>query len=399
MFCSQVLGIDAEFVSLAPAVKEPNPEVPGGPDIVVQAARLGLARVSVVRGGQTSGLGDSNDTASLVPVIDDYIRAVEPVHDYLTRFSGLVPGDLDPALSKHHIVELKHAYLKLRYLVDAGCVFVGHGLKQDFKMINVTVPPAQIVDTVELFHFKRQRKLSLRFLASYLLKEDIQQTTHDSIEDARTAVRLYHKYLEMQAAGNFQGQLLEIYRFGKQHGFTGEKRPDNVDEFTKNSGDAAAAKTADSLAHASSSGVGVAAALGDDGDAGGGDGDEREGEARFRSFFTAEGGLSDWAAAEMERVLSSPLPTLGPNLGPTPGPIPTPNPPQNTQIGIPAPMPHPGATTTRGLNVPPPMPPAGAPPPPPMPMPFAGVAPPPPPPPGVPPPRPVPPPKPPPPQQ
>ena len=395
MFCSQVLGIDAEFVSLAPAVKEPNPEVPGGPDIVVQAARLGLARVSVVRGGQTSGLGDSNDTASLVPVIDDYIRAVEPVHDYLTRFSGLVPGDLDPALSKHHIVELKHAYLKLRYLVDAGCVFVGHGLKQDFKMINVTVPPAQIVDTVELFHFKRQRKLSLRFLASYLLKEDIQQTTHDSIEDARTAVRLYHKYLEMQAAGNFQGQLLEIYRFGKQHGFTGEKRPDNVDDKT---GDTAV-KTADSLAHASSSGVGVAAALGDDGDAGGGDGDEREGEARFRSFFTAEGGLSDWAAAEMERVLSSPLPTLG---GLTPGAVPTPNPPQNTQIGIPAPiptsapMPHPGATTTRGLNVPPPMPPAGAPPPPPMP--FAGAAPPPPPP-GVPPPRPVPPPKPPPPQQ
>ena len=42
------------------------------------------------------------------------------------------------------------------------------------QMINVTVPPAQIVDTVELFHFKRQRKLSLRFLASYLLKEDIQ---------------------------------------------------------------------------------------------------------------------------------------------------------------------------------------------------------------------------------
>ena len=137
-----VLGIDAEFVSLAPAVKEPNPEVPDGPEIVVQAARLGLARVSVVRGGvgqvgQVSDDGSSTSSApstNLVPVIDDYIRAVEPVHDYLTRFSGLVPGDLDPALSKHHIVELKHAYLKLRYLVDAGCVFVGHGLKQDFKV-------------------------------------------------------------------------------------------------------------------------------------------------------------------------------------------------------------------------------------------------------------------------
>ena len=213
---------------------------------MVQAARLGLARVSVVRGGSPRSEKDDgslltssapSNESHLVPVIDDYIRAVEPVHDYLTRFSGLVPGDLDPALSKHHIVELKHAYLKLRYLVDAGCVFVGHGLKQDFKMINVTVPPAQIVDTVELFHFKRQRKLSLRFLASYLLKEDIQQETHDSIEDARTAVRLYRKYLEMRAAGNFEGQLLEIYRFGKQHGFTGEKRPDNVDAANDNSGD------------------------------------------------------------------------------------------------------------------------------------------------------------------
>ena len=139
-----------------------------------------------------------------------------------------MPGDLDPATSAHHITKLKHAYLKLRYLVDCGCIFVGHGLKQDFKMINIVVPPAQIVDTVELFHFKRQRKLSLRFLASYLLSIDIQQETHDSIEDARTAVRLYEKYLELVEAGNFQSKLLEIYRFGKQYGFTGEKRPDNV---------------------------------------------------------------------------------------------------------------------------------------------------------------------------
>lgn len=49
----------------------------------------------------------------------------------------------------------------------------------------------QVIDTVFLFHFKRQRKLSLRFLASYVLQEDIQQNTHDSIEDARTAVKLY----------------------------------------------------------------------------------------------------------------------------------------------------------------------------------------------------------------
>ena len=49
----------------------------------------------------------------------------------------------------------------------------------------------QVVDTVELFHFKRQRKLSLRFLAGYLLGVGIQKYTHDSIVDARTALQLF----------------------------------------------------------------------------------------------------------------------------------------------------------------------------------------------------------------
>ena len=49
----------------------------------------------------------------------------------------------------------------------------------------------QVVDTVELFHFKRQRKLSLRFLAGFLLGVGIQKDTHDSIVDARTALQLF----------------------------------------------------------------------------------------------------------------------------------------------------------------------------------------------------------------
>ena len=44
---------------------------------------------------------------------------------------------------------------------------------------------------MELFHTRNARKLSLRFLASYLLNLDIQAVTHDSITDARTALQLF----------------------------------------------------------------------------------------------------------------------------------------------------------------------------------------------------------------
>jgi PAB-dependent poly(A)-specific ribonuclease subunit 2 len=46
--------------------------------------RLALARVSVLRGS-----GPAAGTA----FIDDYVACVEPVVDYLTRWSGIRPGD------------------------------------------------------------------------------------------------------------------------------------------------------------------------------------------------------------------------------------------------------------------------------------------------------------------
>lgn len=106
-----------------------------GVEIETAPSRLGLARVSVVRGeGPQAGKA----------CIDDYIRATEPVYDYLTQYSGLRNGDLDPAMSQHHLTTLKASYLKLRFLADAGCIFVGHGLKKDFRMINMLVPPEQV---------------------------------------------------------------------------------------------------------------------------------------------------------------------------------------------------------------------------------------------------------------
>jgi PAB-dependent poly(A)-specific ribonuclease subunit 2 len=202
------VGIDAEFVSLQSEEIEIKAD---GTRETVRPSRWGLARVSVLRGA-----GDKED----LPFIDDYISTSEPVVDYLTAFSGISPGDLDPALSKHVLVSLKVAYKKLWLLLNLGCVFIGHGLLKDFRTINIHVPRGQVIDTVDLWFIKaRARKLNLRFLAWLLLREDIQGDMHDSVEDARTALRLWRKYLEVQQSGKVEETLEWIYKRGRDVGY------------------------------------------------------------------------------------------------------------------------------------------------------------------------------------
>ena len=174
----------------------------------MRPTRLGLARVSVLRGsGEDEG----------VPFINDYITIREDIVDYLTKWSGVAQGDLDPQFSTHNLVPLKVAYKKLWLLVNLGCIFIGHGLPKDFRTINIHVPKAQVLDTVDLFFIKaRQRKLSLRYLAWYLLKEDVQLEDHDSIEDARTALKLLRKFEEFRDAGIADTMIEEVYREGKK---------------------------------------------------------------------------------------------------------------------------------------------------------------------------------------
>ncbi|KAL8635762.1 MAG: hypothetical protein Q9228_006782 [Teloschistes exilis] len=198
--------IDTEFVQL----KQEEVEISAtGNREIVRPTREGLARVSVLRAsGPCAG----------VPFIDDYVFIHEPVVDYVTKFSGMIADDLNPALSVHPLVPLKVAYKKLWILLNIGCIFVGHGLVKDFRTINIFVPKAQIVDTVTLFYnpTRTKRNLGLRFLAWYLLKEDIQTTTHDSIEDALTALKLWRKYQEFEDAGIVDKMVKEIYAAGKK---------------------------------------------------------------------------------------------------------------------------------------------------------------------------------------
>lgn len=101
-------------------------------------------------------------------------------------------------------------------MVRRGCIFLGHGLSQDFRTVNLFVPPDQVIDTVEIYHKDHSRYISLRFLANFVLRHDMQQDVHDSVEDARAAYELYKMAQEMSAAGTFEAFLDRLYEEGKR---------------------------------------------------------------------------------------------------------------------------------------------------------------------------------------
>ncbi|UKK02046.2 poly(A)-specific ribonuclease [Theileria orientalis] len=170
-----------------------------------------LARVSAVRG---------NDINYGVPFLDHYILNSTPPKDYMTRFSGIHSGDLALKSSMHWLTTEKMIYLKLRYLIDNGCKVIGHGLEQDFRILNICVPKENIIDTVELFWIPGKRYLSLQFLAYYVLNRKIQEYEHDSVEDAKTALQLYKMYINYKLNKKLDVVINKLYEIGYQTNWT-----------------------------------------------------------------------------------------------------------------------------------------------------------------------------------
>lgn len=198
-----LIALDAEFVILNNELNEIDCN---GVKTIIKAKKTALARLSIIRGDDGEGFGK--------PFIDDYVVNNNHIEDYLTKFSGIEPGDLDPTKSNKSLVTLEIIYRKVWLLMQMGCVFVGHGLSNDFKHININVPKEQIRDTAVYF-LQGKRFLSLRYLAFILLGRNIQEGNHDSIEDAYTALILYKKYLELKEKGTLNAVVDSLYEDGR----------------------------------------------------------------------------------------------------------------------------------------------------------------------------------------
>ncbi|ANZ73301.1 BA75_01395T0 [Komagataella pastoris] len=204
-----LVAIDAEFVVIEPELVEFNSD---GTKKVIRPLKNSLARVSVLRGDTGPKEG--------IPFIDDYVIIEEPINDYLTSWSGIEPDDLNLEKSKRSLTTLQAVYRKLWLLLNLGCIFVGHGLINDFRTINLSVPKQQVRDTAELYFLKMEkRKLSLKFLTYAVLRREVQKGNHDSIEDAKAALMLYRKYIQLNNTGELQHTLEEVYMEGQMLSF------------------------------------------------------------------------------------------------------------------------------------------------------------------------------------
>ncbi|XP_053663945.1 RNA exonuclease 4-like [Anopheles marshallii] len=137
-----------------------------------------LARVSIV-----------NERCEVV--IDRYVKPQETVTDYRTEISGIRPEHIA------HGVEFQEMREVVRQIIH-GKILVGHGLYNDLSVLNLRHPKYNIRDTARYRPIAKKAGSfgtpSLRSITYALLGEEIQDGSHDSVEDARAAMKIYLQF-------------------------------------------------------------------------------------------------------------------------------------------------------------------------------------------------------------
>ncbi|KAL3229775.1 RNA exonuclease 4 [Nakaseomyces bracarensis] len=152
------VAMDCEFVGVGPEGKESM-----------------LARISLV-----------NYHGNLI--MDKFVKPRETVTDWRTWVSGIKPEHMRGAVTFHEAQKEVAAVLENRILV-------GHAVKHDLDALMLSHPRSKIIDTSRHVPFRQQyakgKSPSLKKLAKEILKIEIQDGQHSSVEDARATMLLY----------------------------------------------------------------------------------------------------------------------------------------------------------------------------------------------------------------
>ncbi|XP_036334966.1 RNA exonuclease 4 [Rhagoletis pomonella] len=136
-----------------------------------------LARVSIVnRQGKV--------------LLDKFVKPWNKVTDYRTSISGIRPEDIqdgdDFHLVQDQVVELLQ-----------GKILVGHAIRNDLAVLHIKHPFKNIRDTARYKPLCRLvsngRTPSLKHLSQVILGMEIQVGEHNSVEDARAAMKIYNR--------------------------------------------------------------------------------------------------------------------------------------------------------------------------------------------------------------
>lgn len=182
-FSSEV-AMDSEYVVESYMKKE---IVPKGIVKIMKPDIRVLARLTVIKKQQDE----------MKILFDDYVSHHKNIEDYVTEYSGILPGDLEYGKSEKKLHYRQETFRKFWTLIKRNCRIIGHGLKSDFTGINIKVPESQVIDTA-MIYWNGGRLLSLKYLFHKMFGQSIQDNNHDSYEDAYAAFVLYEKYKEMK---------------------------------------------------------------------------------------------------------------------------------------------------------------------------------------------------------
>ena len=130
-------------------------------------------------------------------LLDLYVRQTCQVTDYRTFVSGITEDDL----TSEQAVDFEECRTRVLDIVQ-GKILVGHALKNDLHVLQISHPWHQVRDTGKYEPFMKIRfddgilwPRKLKDLAKEKLDRDVQQSgqPHCPFEDAQTALDLYKK--------------------------------------------------------------------------------------------------------------------------------------------------------------------------------------------------------------